>query len=247
MSRSFSAILFDLDGTLLDSNMDTFLPHYLRSLSARVSHILPPQEFINRLLSATQAMIANDGRATNEEVFAQAFYPLAGHTRDELEPIFLDFYARDFPRLAEYTSRKPDARPTLQRIFQMGYTVAIATHPVFPAVAVRQRLEWAGVGDFPYRWITSYENCRFAKPNPRYYAEICEHIGHPPEACLMVGDEAMDMAAGRIGMATYLVPGPATRLDDSVPEPTYRGSLADLVALLTSPLASAAAECGDRS
>ena len=33
----FQAILFDLDGTLLDSNMENFLPHYFSRLAARVA------------------------------------------------------------------------------------------------------------------------------------------------------------------------------------------------------------------
>jgi phosphoglycolate phosphatase-like HAD superfamily hydrolase len=228
----FRAILFDLDGTLLDSNMDVFLPHYLRLLSARVSHILPPKEFIAHLLAATDAMVANDGRATNEAVFAAAFFPLAGHPRAELEPIFRDFYARDFPTLAQHTRRKPEARRVVQRAFDLGYAVAIATHPVFPATAVQQRLAWADVADFPYRWITTYENSRSAKPHRRYFQEICAQIGHAPEQCLMVGDEAMDMAAAATGMTTFLAPSASTRLDDATPEPTHRGTLTDLVALL---------------
>ncbi|MCX6028562.1 MAG: HAD family hydrolase [Chloroflexi bacterium] len=230
--KSFQAILFDLDGTLLDSNMDTFLPHYLQRLAGRVSHLSPPKAFIAHLLAATDAMVANDGHATNEEVFAAAFYPFAGHTRAELEPIFQDFYANDFPALSQHTQRKPDARPVVQRAFDLGYDVVIATNPLFPATAVQQRLEWAGVADFPYRWITSYENSRTCKPNLRYFDEICRQIGQPPAACLMVGDEAMDMVASRLGMTTFLVPGASTHLDDSVPEPTYRGSLADLAGLL---------------
>jgi HAD superfamily hydrolase (TIGR01549 family) len=217
---------------LLDSNMETFLPHYLQRLSARMSHILPPKEFIVHLLAATDEMVRNDGRATNEEVFAAAFYPLAGHDRAELEPIFLDFYNRDFPTLAQHTKRKPEARRVVQRVFDLGYDVVIATNPLFPEIAVRHRLAWADVADFPYRWITTYENSRSSKPDPRYFREICRHIGRPPAACLMVGDEAMDMAAAAIGMTTFLVPSSSTRLDSSTPEPTHRGTLADLVAFL---------------
>ena len=78
----FQAILFDLDGTLLDSNMENFLPHYFARLAARVTDIAPPKAFIAHLLAATEHMLANDGRVTtNEEVFAAAFYPFAGHSR----------------------------------------------------------------------------------------------------------------------------------------------------------------------
>ena len=84
------AILFDLDGTLLDSDMQVFLPHYLKQLAARVAHLIPPKEFIAHLLAATQAMVDNDGRATNAQVFAEAFYPRVGHSQTELEPVYHD-------------------------------------------------------------------------------------------------------------------------------------------------------------
>lgn len=232
MSRQFQAILFDLDGTLLDSNMETFLPHYFQRLSARVAHIAPPKAFIAHLLRATQAMVVNDGRATNAEVFAAAFYPFAGRTRAELEPIFEAFYAEDFPQLRSLTKPRAEARRVVQLAIAAGYDVAIATNPLFPETAIRQRLAWAGVADLPFKWITTYENSRYSKPTPGYWAEVCAHVGHPPEACLVVGDEHMDMVAAYIGCPTYLVPGPATALQPDTPEPTYRGTLAELAELL---------------
>ena len=232
MIQALQAILFDLDGTLLDSNMENFIPHYFQGLSARVSHLMPPKEFIVQLMRATEIMMANDGTATNEQVFAGAFYPLLGHTQSELVPIFDDFYANDFPGLQKYTARKPEARPLVQRAFDLGYDVVIATNPLFPRTATEQRLEWAGVGDFPYRLVTSYENSRACKPNLRYFDLVCEHIGRAPAECLVVGDEAMDMVAARVGCLTFLVPGPATALNPSVPEPAYRGTLTDVMALI---------------
>ncbi len=234
MTGAIHAILFDLDGTLLDSNMETFLPHYFQRLAARVAHLAPPKTFIAHLLQATEAMIANDGRATNAEVFAAAFYPFVGRTRAELEPIFEAFYAEDFPQLRDLTRPKPEARPVVTLALALGYEVAVATNPLFPETAVRQRLAWAGVADLPFRWITTYENSHFCKPNADYWAEVCGRVGHPPEACLVVGDEDMDMVAAGIGCPTYLVPGPATALRPDTPAPTYRGALAGLAELLAS-------------
>ena len=232
MSDRFKAILFDLDGTLLDSNMGTFLPQYFSRLAARVAHIAPPKAFIAHLLEATEAMMANDGRATNEDVFSAAFYPFAGHTRAELEPIFMDFYERDFPALGEFTRRKPEARAVVQLAFALGYRVAIATNPLFPETAIRQRMAWAGVDDFPYAWVTTYENSRCCKPNLCYFDAIAARLGLPAEQCLVVGDEDMDMVAARAGFATYLVPSAATALSPDTPEPMQRGSLAEFATLL---------------
>ena len=228
------AILFDLDGTLLDLTMADFLPHYFRRLAARVAHILPPEDFVDHLMQATSVMQANDGRDTNQEVFAEAFFPVAGQSREALEPVFLDFYQRDFPALQVFSRRKPAASRVVQAAFDQGYQVAITTNPLFPELAIRHRLAWAGVDGFPYDLVTTYENSRACKPNLHYFEEVARKLGQEPEACLMVGDEDMDMVAAHIGCPTFLVPGPATALAEDTPAPTYRGSLADLFSLFTS-------------
>ena len=232
MNKSVRAILFDLDGTLLSNNMDVFLPHYFRLLTSRVAHIIPPEVFMSHLMRATNIMMANDGPETNEEVFAQEFYPLVGHSREELEAVFLDFYTTDFPGLRRYTRLKPEARGVVQRAFDLGCDVAIATNPLFPAIATQQRLEWAGVADYPYRLVTTYENSRAAKPNLLYFEQVLQTLGHPAEASLVVGDEDMDMVAAHLGCRTFLIPGPRTQLAPTTPRPTYRGTLADLSRLL---------------
>jgi FMN phosphatase YigB (HAD superfamily) len=234
MHHTIRAILFDMDGTLLDNDMNVFLPHYFELLSAHVAHILPREPFMARLMQASQKIQGNDGRATNEQVFAAAFYPLDGHLREEIEPLFLEFYAHTFPTLQAYTRRLPEARQVVQSAFDLGCDVVVATNPFFPATAVEQRLAWAGVADFPYRLVTSYENSRAAKPNLLYFEQILETIGQPPEASLVVGDEDMDMVAGHLGCRTFLVRGPRTELAPTTPKPTYEGTLADVGALLQS-------------
>jgi len=233
MTDRYKAILFDLDGTLLDSHMDVFLPHYMQKLAERMAHLTPPQEFIAHLLAGTRAMVANDGRATNAEVFAEVFYPAIGRPRAELEPIFLDFYATDYAALRYLTAPRPAARPAVQAAFDLRCDVVIATNPLFPETAIRQRLDWAGVADFPYRRITTFENSHFAKPNPRYFAETLAEIGCPPAAALVVGDEAADMIAAQLGCATFLTPSSNTKLTADTPPPTCQGALPDLIAFLT--------------
>jgi phosphoglycolate phosphatase-like HAD superfamily hydrolase len=151
---------FDLDGTLLDA----FLPHYLQGLAACLAHILPPHQLLTHLMPASNAIIANNRRAINQETFSAASYPLTGHSRQQLEPIFMDFYANDYPALRKYTRHKPEARQVVQKAFDLSYDVVIATNPVFPATAIKQRMEWGGVAGFPYQLVTTYENSRACKP-----------------------------------------------------------------------------------
>jgi FMN phosphatase YigB (HAD superfamily) len=232
MKDAIQAILFDLDGTLLSNNMDVFLPHYFELLGSHMAHIMPPKPFLAHLMRATGAMIANDGRATNEQVFSKAFYPVNGYTREQVDPLFQDFYANDFARLRTYTQRRPRARHAVQLAFDLGLDVVIATNPVFPAVAVYQRLAWAGVDDLPYDLVTTYENSRATKPNLLYFEQILESLGRPSAATLVVGDEDMDMVAAHLGCRTFLVPGPRSDLAETTPQPTYQGTLTELETLL---------------
>jgi FMN phosphatase YigB (HAD superfamily) len=83
--------------------------------------------------------------------------------------------------------------------------------------------------------VTSYETSRACKPSLLYYRQILETIGAPAEACLMVGNEAADMVAGRLGCATYFTGAHDTAFEDGIPEPTYRGTLGELEHMLRQP------------
>ena len=234
LKNQIKAILFDLDGTLLEINLNLFIRDYLKGLSACIAHILPPKKFIPFLMKISRKMDDNNGKETNEDVFKKMFFPFMGHSREEIEPIFMKFYEQEFPKLEQHAKEKPEARPLMQYVFDKGYDVVIATSPLLPRIAIEERLQWAGVAvaDFPYNMITSYENMRSSKPNLLYYKQILATINHPPEACIMVGDENKDMVAAHLGIHTFLVPSPETKLDPSTPEPNFRGPLADLKNLM---------------
>lgn len=68
------AILFDLDGTLLPMNEETFIPKYLKLLSERMEPKgYNKEDFIKVLWSGTKKMYLNDGSKTNEDVFWNEF------------------------------------------------------------------------------------------------------------------------------------------------------------------------------
>lgn len=228
------AILFDLDGTLLEINLDLFISNYLKLLAQSVAHIISPKKFIAKILKASKVVEENDGHSTNIEVYIDAFFPIEGHSREEIEPYFDKFYEKDFSKLRQYTRRKPEARAVIQTAFDKGYIVVIATTPLLPLTAIEQRLEWAGVDDFPFHLITTIENSRATKSltNLHYYDQILNTIGYPAESCLMVGDEDKDMIAGQLGMQTFLILNSNTELNQNKIEPTYKGDLIDLLNLI---------------
>lgn len=230
-----TAILFDLDGTLLDSDMDVFIPPYFRALAAKLSNVVPRETLLDALLQSTRAILQSRGRRaqTNCEVFWADFLPRLGRTYKDLHLLIDAFYRDDFDRLSIFTASKPAARPCVQAAFSHSYTVAIATQPVFPLAAIEHRLMWAEVEDFPYALITCYENMHTAKPDPEYYLEICEMIGHQPAQCLMVGNDpkADIKPAAAAGMSTFWLCDLGQRRMRDLPA-TYTGTLGDVQDLI---------------
>ncbi|MFX0037055.1 MAG: HAD family hydrolase [Candidatus Hermodarchaeota archaeon] len=234
LDGKIKAIFFDLDNTLLDIDLDKFVPQYLKSLAKSVAHLIPPQKFIPKILEASKAIEQNDGTITNEEVYEKIFFPIEGYSREDLQPYFEKYYEQEFSKLQTYARKKPEARTIMQIVFDKGYDVIIATTPLLPATAIEQRLEWADVADFPYCLITTIENSYATKSLTHllYYEQILNKIGYPAQACLMVGDEDKDMIAARLEIQTFLIEGKKIDFDNHVPEPTYKGSLCDLKYLL---------------
>lgn len=201
------AILFDLDGTLLDVNFDELLKEYFSRIGGFFGDYLAPEQFIKHLMKATHQMIASqDPSKINLDVFAQVFFGSTGLDPKMMDEEFPRFYAEEFPKLRHLAKPQPLAREVVELAFQQGYKVVIATNPVFPAEAIRQRIEWAAVDDFDYDLVTTGENMHFCKPNPQYYLEIAEKLGESPTDCLMIGDDPEnDGPASQVGMDTLLL------------------------------------------
>jgi HAD superfamily hydrolase (TIGR01662 family) len=222
-------VLLDLDDTLLDNDIERFLPPYLAALGRRMVRFASPDKLTQMVLASTRAMLANqDPTVTNQQAFEADFFPCLGHPEAEVRPLIRTFYEDDFPALKRYTKRIPEARSLVQALMDRGYDLVIATNPMFPRRAIEHRLSWAGVFDFPYKLVTTYENSHFCKPNPRYYQEILDKLDCPPAQALMVGDDFGNdiQPAAQVGLHTYWITG-ATGDGNNVAYSGQRGSLAD--------------------
>jgi HAD superfamily hydrolase (TIGR01549 family) len=230
--RKLKAILFDLDGTLIDVDLSQFIPGYLKLLAESVAHLIPPKKMVSALLKSSEFINTNDGKISNEEVYLKEFFPIEGYEKDDLLPFFNKFYEEEFKKLKKFTKKKPEARKVIQTAFNKEYKVVIATTPVLPLTAIEQRLDWAGIGDFQYDLITSIENSYATKPNLLYYKLIFKSLNLSAKECIMVGDEDKDMVCAKLGSQTFLVNSPNTNLNKETPEPTFSGELKDLLELL---------------
>lgn len=233
----FKTVLFDLDGTLLDIDMNIFLRQYFKKMMimAKDFGFDNIDNLAEQVYKSTDIMIGDRNlRTTNKEVFMQDFFANWDYSPQEFIPFFDYFYERGFPQLKEYCKPFAGIPEMMKTVFEKIPRIVIATNAVFPLSALQNRLQWAGVGDFNYSLITSYEIMHACKPHVEYYQEIAGKLGVNPQECLMVGnDMGEDLTAARIGMKTFLVEDRLINKDIDV-EPDYRGSLRDLYSFFES-------------
>lgn len=227
-------LLLDLDDTCLGNSMDTFLPVYLQALGEHLADIISPEEMLPALLSSTQKMLDNQRPdLTLKQVFDQAFYAQVGMEPQNFTDRFESFYADVFPSLKNLTQYRPEAVSMVEEAFRRGYTVALATNPLFPLTAILQRLEWAGLSpdQYPFSLIPSFETSHFAKPNPAFFTETLALLGWPQGPVVMVGDnlEHDINSAQKIGIGTFWVTNGQQVNENEVNNSSGHGNVEDLL------------------
>ncbi len=185
-------LLLDLDDTLLDTNMDAFIPAYFKALSGALADVVSPDLMLPALVSGTKAMIANTDPARSlREVFDGYFFTQLGMDRSSLQARIDSFYEESFPALGSLTHQVPEAIRLVDWAFEQGHRVAIATNPLFPLRAIQHRLTWAGLPpeQDPFALVSSYEKFHFTKETVAYYPEVLAQLGWPDDPTVMVGDD----------------------------------------------------------
>lgn len=230
-------LLLDLDDTLLTNPLETFMPAYIHLLSAALSEFIDPGKMVPQLLRATDLMIEkNVPCGTLEQVFDANFYAPLGVHKSDLAAVISQYYSTAYQQLRNGTSIRPQAKILMDHAFSRGWTVVIATNPLFPRQAILSRLEWAGIplSEYPYALVTTFETMHFAKPNPAYYAEILSQLGWVEQPVCMVGNSLNEdlLPAARIGIPGYWINGENEKLSTMLPESSRTGKLEEIIPCL---------------
>jgi len=221
-------LLLDLDDTLLDTNLDAFVPAYFQSLSQHLGIHAAAEVIFPALMTGMIVMNeSEDPGHTLQEIFESSFYEKIGIPKEVLVDVLEDFYDNIFPTLAAHTTRREEAVTLIEWALSCGFRVAIATDPFFPRKATLQRVRWAGLDPDRLELISTFEHFHFSKTHPAYYAEVLGKLGWPEGPVLMVGNDIHRdlLPAHRLGLATYLVDGDSA---SSLGIEAGRGKLADL-------------------
>jgi phosphoglycolate phosphatase len=182
-----SAVIFDLDGTLVDTAHD---------IVAAVDALLAEYDRAPIGFAAGHRLIGDGARVLVQRAFLASGAPAPDV--DAATARWFEIYAAS---LASFSKPYPHVAPTLAALRARGRKLAVCTNKA-DAMAVRllEMLDLAGYfdvivgGDVPHR-----------KPDPRHLLATAERIGVPPRDCLIVGDSPNDAAAAKAARMPLVV------------------------------------------
>ena len=173
-------LLFDLDGTLVDTAPD---------LVETLNRLLADHGHDTLSLESVKKMVGDGARALLERGFTATGGPAPD--MDALFGTFLEIYTAN---CTEHSRPYPGAPETLARLRDAGYRMGVCTNkPQAPSETILEDLELmpffeavAGGDRFPVR-----------KPNAEHLLGTLELMGARDKAAIMIGDSQNDVASAR--------------------------------------------------
>ncbi len=207
-------VLFDLDGTLIDS-IELILNSARHAFVGREGHVPTDAEWLTGVgipLSAMFRRYARDDAEVDALIAKYREYQLAHHDR----------LVRCYDSVAE----------TVAALRRRGHPMGIVTSKT--GWLARRGLETVGLGD-AFSVIVGCDDCTRHKPDPEPVLLALDQLGCDAGDAVFVGDSVHDVRAGNAaGVATVAALwGPFTREDLAASNPTYYlERITDLPALL---------------
>lgn len=184
MKNSFKLLVFDWDGTLMDSEA-----RIVACIGAAIDDLgLPERD--------TEAMRNVIGLGLAEAI--DTLYPGGG---PELQRRLSERYRHHF-LVANTTPSQlfPGAAETLRGFSKQGYLLAVATGK--GRQGLDKALTETGLGELFHATRCADET--FSKPHPQMLLEIMDELGTEPADTLMVGDTEYDMLLAKNANASAL-------------------------------------------
>jgi len=204
MFSEFDYILTDLDGTLIKMDEIRFADEYFKLLSEYVKNFIDPRNIFPVVMSCIEEITRNpDGFTDNYERFLKVLIGKLNleNRKVELKATFDKFYKEEFPKLSHLTKPNQELVKILRDLRKENKNLVLATNPVFPKIAIFERLRWSGMKPDEFALITYMENSKYCKPDVKYFMEICDKLSTSPEKCVMIGNDSQyDSSCEKIGV-----------------------------------------------
>ena len=175
-------IVFDLDGTLIDTAPD--LISTLNIILAREG--LPPVEY-----DSARRMIGGGAKAMIERALAAEGRASSKAELDRLFAAFIEHYAA---HIADHSRPFPQLEATLEHLAGEGHRLAVCTN----------KLEWLSVRLLDMLQLTRHfaavcgqDTFGVQKPDPRMLRLTIERAGGETTRAIMVGDSGTDIRTSR--------------------------------------------------
>ncbi len=230
------AVLFDLDGTLVDVDMELFVPGYLRRLTEQMSDHVNPIRATQVLHQAVAAMFANtDASRTLESILFEVLQAELALLPERYTACLDRFCQDDLESLRPLVTGHPLSSQLIESSLAQGWKIVLATNPIFPRVVVDARLTWGELDGEAFHHVTAYETAHFCKPSPLFFEEILDLLQVPAETCLMVGNDTLhDLSASRVGMQTCLLTPWSIKRPGTCFKADWQGNHEELLSLIES-------------
>ncbi len=186
------AIVWDLDGTLIDSAPD---------LATALNAVLDLRGFAGHSLAAVRTMIGHGVPRLVENGFNAIGVRLDAAQLAELVALFVQEY---LACATDRTRPYPLVVEVLEQIRGMNIPMGVCTNK--PAAISRQILADLGLSGF-FSSVVGGDTTRARKPDPLPLLTCLQELAAPPQASLMIGDSAADVQAARAaGVTVGVVP-----------------------------------------
>jgi phosphoglycolate phosphatase len=184
--RRFDAVLFDLDGTLVDS---------LADIAASVNHVLAELGHPVLDLDTIRGHVGDGARA----LVARSLP--AGIEGDAVDAALVRYQARYRSHLVVHTRPFAGIEPLLAGLRAAGVRLGVVTNkPEGPARALVAHLFAAGTFDV----VIGEGPLRPKKPSPEPALFAASALGAAPARTAFVGDSAVDVETGRAAGMTAI-------------------------------------------
>jgi len=222
--KSMDTILFDLHDTLIKVNMADLMSIYFREFSLAFQQKCDQGNLLELLLGALSDMTSNDGSKTNEMAFISRLSSELNCNYESCKELLESFYHNGFLHVKDTINPIAEMQENIKILVDKGYTLVLATNPVFSRPCVLYMMAWGGIEPSDFMYISTYENSRFCKPNPKYYSGILSELKLSPAKCMMVGNDAVeDIAAKQANIKAYLVTDYILNESNMSINPDYKG------------------------